>query len=140
MSANAETHKDLWVALKGGGNNFGIVTRFDLRVFEQGQLWGVKIFYFQPSFLFNTLYILKALRAPRDPVVNSMAKTIQRILELTNGQLLHSQDELGRTPLSHAAWRGSEDIMHVLLGHTGCQVDLKDNGGLAPIDYAFECE
>lgn len=50
MNANAETNKDLWVALKGGANNFGIVTRFDLAVFEQGPLWGGKIFYFQPGF------------------------------------------------------------------------------------------
>ncbi|KAI1451455.1 FAD-binding domain-containing protein [Annulohypoxylon moriforme] len=50
VNANAETNTDLWVALKGGGSNFGIVTRFDLSVFEQGQLWGGKVFYFQPSF------------------------------------------------------------------------------------------
>lgn len=50
VNANAETNSDLWTALKGGGNNFGIVTRFDLGAFEQGQLWGGKVFYFQPSF------------------------------------------------------------------------------------------
>ncbi|KAI5923884.1 FAD-binding domain-containing protein [Camillea tinctor] len=50
VNANQETNRDLWVALKGGGNNFGIVTRFYLRVFQQGQLWGGKLFYFQPSF------------------------------------------------------------------------------------------
>lgn len=50
VNANAEDNKDLWIALKGGGSNFGIVTRFDLRAFELGQMWGGKIFYFEPSF------------------------------------------------------------------------------------------
>jgi FAD/FMN-containing dehydrogenase len=30
IHANAESHPDLYRALKGGGSNFGIVTRFDL--------------------------------------------------------------------------------------------------------------
>lgn len=50
VNANAETNKDLWTSLKGGGNNFGIVTRFDLRTFELNEMWGGKVFYFQPSF------------------------------------------------------------------------------------------
>jgi hypothetical protein len=29
----------LYFALRGGGNNFGIVTRFDLVTFPQGDLW-----------------------------------------------------------------------------------------------------
>ena len=40
VNANATSHPDLWRALKGGGNNFGIVTRFDLATFPQGGLWG----------------------------------------------------------------------------------------------------
>jgi len=39
------THPDLFWALRGGGNNFGIVTRFDLKAFPQGQIWGGRIFY-----------------------------------------------------------------------------------------------
>lgn len=31
--ANAISNPDLWFALKGGSNNFGIVTRFDLKTF-----------------------------------------------------------------------------------------------------------
>ncbi|KAI0014685.1 FAD-binding domain-containing protein [Xylariomycetidae sp. FL0641] len=50
VNANEQSNSDLWRALRGGGNNFGIVTRFDLTVFEQGKLWGGKVFYFQPSF------------------------------------------------------------------------------------------
>jgi hypothetical protein len=30
VSANAQENSDLWQSLKGGGSNFGIVTRFDL--------------------------------------------------------------------------------------------------------------
>lgn len=38
--ASASSHQDLWLALKGGSNNFGIVTRFDFAAFEQGDMWG----------------------------------------------------------------------------------------------------
>ncbi|RFU24352.1 hypothetical protein B7463_g11985, partial [Scytalidium lignicola] len=40
VNANSEEHSDLWYALKGGSNNFGIVTRFDFKTFAQGLLWG----------------------------------------------------------------------------------------------------
>lgn len=33
VNANAAENADLWWALKGGSNNFGIVTRFDLNTF-----------------------------------------------------------------------------------------------------------
>lgn len=38
VNANATSRPDLFRALKGGGNNFGIVTRFDLMAFPQGQI------------------------------------------------------------------------------------------------------
>lgn len=40
MVASPYQHPDLYKALRGGGNNFGIVTQFTLRTFEQGQIWG----------------------------------------------------------------------------------------------------
>ncbi|PQE14056.1 oxidoreductase FAD-binding protein [Rutstroemia sp. NJR-2017a BBW] len=43
VNANATCHPELWRALKGGSNNFGIVTRLDLLAFPQGKFWGGQI-------------------------------------------------------------------------------------------------
>ena len=40
VNTNAREHPDLFKALKGGSNNFGVVTRFDLQAFSQGNFWG----------------------------------------------------------------------------------------------------
>ena len=40
VEVNQQSFPDLYFALRGGGNNFGIVTRFDLETFPQGQMWG----------------------------------------------------------------------------------------------------
>lgn len=45
VNVNATSSPDLWLALKGGSNNFGVVTRFDVRSFEQGRMWGGSIYY-----------------------------------------------------------------------------------------------
>lgn len=44
VNANATSRADLWFALKGGSNNFGIVTRFDLKAFPQGKIWGGSVY------------------------------------------------------------------------------------------------
>ncbi|CAJ2512827.1 Uu.00g009460.m01.CDS01 [Anthostomella pinea] len=42
VEANEEQNADLWWGLRGGSNNFGIVTRIDFRTFKQeGPLWSV---------------------------------------------------------------------------------------------------
>ncbi|CAI6228924.1 unnamed protein product [Periconia digitata] len=45
VNANQTSNSDLFTALKGGQNNFGIVTRFDLRSFAAGPIWGGRITY-----------------------------------------------------------------------------------------------
>jgi hypothetical protein len=39
------SHPDFYFALRGDGNNFGIVTRFDLEMFSQGAMWGGNNYY-----------------------------------------------------------------------------------------------
>lgn len=39
-NANSEENPDLFFALKGGSNNFGVVTRFDLKTFPLGDYFG----------------------------------------------------------------------------------------------------
>lgn len=45
MQANDRSHPGLFKALKGGSNNFGIVTNFSLRTFRQGKLWAGQVVY-----------------------------------------------------------------------------------------------
>ncbi|KAK8043458.1 FAD-binding domain-containing protein, partial [Apiospora rasikravindrae] len=40
VEANTQQNPSLFKALRGGSNNFGIVTRVDLQTFQQEQMWG----------------------------------------------------------------------------------------------------
>lgn len=39
VDVTEKSHPDLFKALKGGSNNFGIVTAFEFTAFEQGDFW-----------------------------------------------------------------------------------------------------
>lgn len=45
VNANANERRDLWKALRGGSNNFGIVTAITLRTHDQGPFWGGQTFH-----------------------------------------------------------------------------------------------
>ncbi|KAI0402195.1 hypothetical protein F4802DRAFT_608839 [Xylaria palmicola] len=64
VNANADENPDLWVALRGGGNNLGIVTRFDFRTFEQGPVYGGSIYYFADSFPNQLEALVQELQKP----------------------------------------------------------------------------
>ncbi|KAL4861667.1 hypothetical protein BDV12DRAFT_179916 [Aspergillus spectabilis] len=64
VNANETENHDLWIALRGGGNNFGIVTRFELRTFPQGPFWSGVTYYFPPSFPAQIDALVKQLYEP----------------------------------------------------------------------------
>ncbi|KAH8889611.1 FAD binding domain-containing protein [Thozetella sp. PMI_491] len=45
VNVTKETYPDLFVTLRGGGNEFGIVTAFTLQTYPQDQIWGGSITY-----------------------------------------------------------------------------------------------
>lgn len=45
MNANADENSDLFWSLKGGGPNFGIVTRFDLYTVPLREIWYAEYLY-----------------------------------------------------------------------------------------------
>ncbi|KAI1355543.1 FAD-binding domain-containing protein [Xylaria sp. FL0043] len=65
VHANANENSDLWVALKGGSNNFGVVTRFTMRTFKLGHFWGGNVLYPPPTFPSQIEALVAELKRPR---------------------------------------------------------------------------
>lgn len=103
--ATASSHKDLWLALKGGSNNFGIVTRFDVATFPQGLMWGGVIrFNYTKS---NLEAQAKAFRNFMDPKNFDSAADMGIILSYTNktfgiGNSLFYVDPVANPPVYEA--------------------------------------
>ncbi|KAI9698501.1 MAG: hypothetical protein M1836_004082 [Candelina mexicana] len=66
VNANRLENPDLYNVLKGGSNNFGVVVRFDITVFEQGDMWGGLVTYPNST----TAQQVNALAAFTDNIVN----------------------------------------------------------------------
>ncbi|KAJ1714093.1 oxidoreductase [Aspergillus flavus] len=45
VNANEHENPELLIALRGGSNNFGVVTRVDLKTFGQGPIWGGTVYH-----------------------------------------------------------------------------------------------
>ncbi|KAI1654038.1 putative FAD-binding oxidoreductase [Daldinia decipiens] len=73
INANAESNPDLFWALKGGINNFGIVTKFTLKTYDIHNVWGgVRVYSLDalPA-LFDAMYQYQSAEN-KDPYANIM--------------------------------------------------------------------
>jgi FAD/FMN-containing dehydrogenase len=50
INVSQNSYPDLYWALRGGGNNFGIVTQFNVQAVPQGQMWGGMRVYMESAF------------------------------------------------------------------------------------------
>ncbi|CAG9957160.1 unnamed protein product [Clonostachys rosea f. rosea IK726] len=64
VTADPWTNADLYKAMRGGGNNFGIMTKVTMRTFQQGSLYGGSGFYPPQSFPSQVDAIVSELNSP----------------------------------------------------------------------------
>ncbi|KAF2662068.1 FAD-binding domain-containing protein [Lophiostoma macrostomum CBS 122681] len=66
VEASASSNPDLFTVLKGGSNNFGVVTRIVLPVFPQGPMWG-GLSFFPGTSVLELLEALVSFASSPDP-------------------------------------------------------------------------
>ncbi|KAK4150888.1 hypothetical protein C8A00DRAFT_17623 [Chaetomidium leptoderma] len=87
VTASSTSHADLFVALKGGGNNFGVVTNYKLQAHPQGDVYGGNLVFLRTPALDAKL--LKAVRDFTEYNTDDKAAVIVTA-ERTNVNLLDS--------------------------------------------------
>ncbi|KAJ4365087.1 hypothetical protein N0V83_008704 [Neocucurbitaria cava] len=83
VNANATSNADLYAALRGGGNNFGIVTRFDMRTSAIHAIW-YTLFTLDPQTYTTFMSALAQVQAnmEKDPKANIYMLASKNTVEL----------------------------------------------------------
>ncbi|CAI6336543.1 unnamed protein product [Periconia digitata] len=68
LDVSQKSYPDLYWALRGGGNNFGIVTKFNFNAYPQGKMWGGARLFSNESFpaTLDAIYNFATKGSPAD--------------------------------------------------------------------------
>ncbi|KAK0460521.1 FAD-binding domain-containing protein [Desarmillaria tabescens] len=83
VTVKEETDPELFFSLKGGGNNYGIVTRFTVKAFPQGTVWGGIAAYntsYLPAFTAATVKFCSEVTDPKAGIIIVYGYTSGQVL------------------------------------------------------------
>ncbi|KAJ4338024.1 hypothetical protein N0V95_008175, partial [Ascochyta clinopodiicola] len=101
IKVSQTSYPDLYWALRGGGNNFGIITQFNVQAVPQGQMWGGLRSYLEPSFpaLLEAYYNL-GMNAKSDGKAHQILSFAWRGYPVASLELEYSEPRPNATILS----------------------------------------
>ncbi|OAQ70616.1 FAD binding domain-containing protein [Pochonia chlamydosporia 170] len=108
---NPKSYSDLYWALRGGGNNFGIVTRFDLATYPQGDMWaGAQTFLLNKdtTAAVNNAFYNFAINSPQDPYAQII--TAYAYAQTQNIYVIASDLQYGKPTPNPAILKNFTDI------------------------------
>lgn len=87
VAVQESNYPDLFLALKGGGNNYGIVTSFLLQAYPQGDIWGGNLWFEENEK--TTPAVLQAIRDfteyntdPKAGIIVTSERTLATLVQL----------------------------------------------------------
>lgn len=101
ITVSQTSYPDLYWALRGGGNNFGIVTQFNVQAVPQGQMWGGMRNYLESSFpaLIEAYYNL-GINAKKDPKAHQILSFTYQGLPIASLELEYADPNPNATILA----------------------------------------
>jgi hypothetical protein len=93
VTASPTQYSDLYWALRGGGNNFGIVTKFNLNTIPQGLMWGGGRIHLETEFpsVINAFYNLGANSANDTAAAQILSFAYAQNTKLASADLQYSK-------------------------------------------------
>jgi FAD/FMN-containing dehydrogenase len=101
INVSETSYPDLYWALRGGGNNFGIVTQFNVKAVPQGQMWGGMRVYMESAFpALIKAYVNLGKSAKKDGKAHQILSFAFNGIPIANVELEYAEPNANATVLS----------------------------------------